>query len=151
MSLKKHINNIDMTKNPSDIFISVLNILKVNPNEDFAEIACHQEILLGQTVFDHVRRCVREIPVIEYFTRKRYFTSRVIFGVRTIHEVLVDGFHPTFKQWLPDGPIVCTCKKWLPDGNPVLCTSDNIKEVFKAKVEELNKNAMRDLSRLTRE
>ena len=138
MSLKKHINNIDMTKNPSDIFISVLNILKVNPQWNLAEIACHQEILLGQTVFDYVRRCVREKVVIEYFTRKRYFTSRVIFGVRTIHEVFVNCFRPTFKQWLPDG-------------NAVLCTSDNIKEVFKAKVEELNKKAKIDLSRLTGE
>ena len=134
MSLKKYIKDINMSKNPSDIHISILNILKVNPEEDFAEIACHQEILLGQTVFDYVRRCVREKVVIEYFTRKRYFTSRVMFGVRTIHEVFVDCFR------------VSEIREWLPNGNAVMCTSDNIKEVFKAKIEELNKNAMRDLT-----
>ena len=136
MSLKKYIKDINMSKNPSDIHISILTLLK--GSEDFAEIACHQEILLGQTAFDHVHRCVREIPVVEYFTRKRYFTGRVFFGVRTIHEVTVNGFRPTFKQWLPDG-------------NAVLCTSDNIKEVFKAKIEELNKSAKIDLSRITGE
>ena len=134
MSLKKYVNSIDMTKNPSEIYVSVMNVLKVSAFEDFAEIACHQEILLGQTTFDHVLRCVRETIAVEYFTRKRYFTSRVFFGVRTIHEVFVNCYR------------VSKTQQWLPDGQPVMCTSDNIKDVFKAKIEELNKLAMKDLS-----
>ena len=136
MSLKKHIKDIDTNKNLSEIYVSVMNVLKVNNFADYAEIACHQEILLGQTTFDHVRRCVREKIAIDYFTKKRYFTSRVIFGVRTIHEVVVDCLHPTIRQWLPDG---CA----------VMCTNDNVKEVFKNKIKELNKKAMQELSLVT--
>ena len=136
MSLKKHIKNLDMNKNPSEIYVSVMNVLKVNSLEDFAEVVCHQEILLGQTTFDHVLRCERETIVVEYFTRKRYFTSRVFFGVRTIHEVFVDCFRVSkFREWLPENE------------GPVVCTRENIKEVFKAKIEEMNKKAMVELSR----
>ena len=133
MSLKNYISRIDTTKNLSEINISILTVLKVNNFADFADFACKQEILLGQTAFDHVHRCVREVVIVEYFTRKRYFTSRVVFGVRTIHEVLVDCCHATIRQWLPEG-------------HAVMCTSDNVKEVFKAKIKELNKIAMRELS-----
>ena len=161
MSLKKYINRINMSRNPSEIQISVHKILKANihadltdivckqeillsqtvfdyeRSEDLTDIECKQEIIMGNTVFDYVRRCVRGVIVVEYFTRKRYFTSRVFLSVRTIYEVDFDCCHPKFEQWLLDGKIV-------------QCTTDNIKEVFKAKIKELNKNAMRNLSRVIR-
>ena len=133
MSLKKYINRIDMSRNPSEIYISVHKILKANIHEDLTEIVCKQELLLSQTEFGHVLRCVRETIVVEYFTRKRYFTSKVFFSVRTIYEVDFDCCHPKTQQWLPNG-------------KPVVCTTDNIKEVFKAKIKELNKNARLELS-----
>ena len=133
MSLEKYVNSIDMNRNPSEIHISVHKILKNNIHADLTEIVCKQEILLSQTAFDHVLRCERETIAVEYFTRKRYFTSKVFFSVRTIYEVDFDCCHPKFEQWLLDGKIV-------------QCTTDNIKEVFKAKIKELNKRAMKELS-----
>ena len=127
MSLKKYVNSIDMNKNPTRI--TVHTVLK--NVEDFAEIVCHQEILVGQTEFDYVR----EVTVVEYSTNKKYFTSRVRFGERTIHEVFENFGRVSF------------VRQWLPNGEPVVCTRENIKEVFKATIEQMNKKAMVDLSR----